>query len=62
MCVTRTKKFIQLDQLVCITKVLDKFADFIGPPHKTLKSPLPSDEADRIAQAQGELTAQEQRV
>ena len=33
--VTRTKRFIQLDQSVYIHKVLDKFADFIGPPHKT---------------------------
>ena len=35
--VTRTKKFIQLDQSVYIHKVLDKFADFIGLPHKTRK-------------------------
>ena len=40
--------------------MLDKFADFIDLPHKTLKCPLPSDATDRIAQDQEELTAQEQ--
>ena len=38
------------DQFVYIYKILDKFTDFIGPPHKTQKSLLPSDAADRIAQ------------
>ena len=38
--VTRTRRFIQLDQSVYTQKVLDKFADFLGPPQKTKKSPL----------------------
>ena len=33
VCVTRTKRFIQLHQSVYIHKVSDKFADFIDPPH-----------------------------
>ena len=40
--------------------MVDKIADFIGPPHKTRKCPLPSDAVDRIAQDQGKLTAREQ--
>ena len=57
--VTRTKKFIQIFQAVYIHKVLDMFADLICKPHTTRKCLLPSDAVDRIAQDQGELTAQE---
>ena len=32
--VTRTRRFIQLDQSVYNQKVLDKFADFLGPPRR----------------------------
>ena len=51
--VTRTRRFIQLDQSVYTQKLLDKFADFLGPPQKTKKSPLPSDASKRIARAEG---------
>ena len=54
--VTGTRRFIQLDHSVHIQKVLDKFADFLGPPQKTRKSPLPSDASKRIARAEGELS------
>ena len=54
--VTRTRRFIQLDQSVYTQKVLDKFADFLGPPQKTKKSPLPSDASERIARVEGELS------
>ena len=37
-------------------KVLDKFADFLGPPQKTKKSSLPSDASVMIARAEGELS------
>ena len=37
-------------------KVLDKFADFLGSPQKTRKSPLPSVTSERIARAEGELS------
>ena len=47
-------------QEVYTHKMLDKFADFIGPPHGARECPLPSDAADWIAQDKGELTAQEQ--
>ena len=60
VCVTCTKRFIQLDQSVYIHKVLDKFADFNGPPHKTRTCSLPSNAVDRIAQDQQELLTQEQ--
>ena len=53
--VTWTRRFIQQDQSVYTLKVLDKFADFLGPPQKTKKSPLPSDASKRIARAKGEL-------
>ena len=36
--------------------MLDKFADFLGPPQKTRKSPLPSDALERIVRAEGELS------
>ena len=36
--VTRTRRFIQLDQFVYAQKVLDKFADILGPPQKTMDS------------------------
>ena len=53
--VTRTRRFIQLYQSVCTQKLLDKFADFLGP-QKTRKSPLPSDASERIAPAEGDLS------
>ena len=54
--VTRIRRFIQLDQSVYTQKVLDKFADFLGPHQKSKKSPLPSDASERIARAGGELS------
>ena len=54
MRVTSTRRFIQLGQSLYTQKVLDKFADFLGPPQKTRKSPLPSDASERIARVEGE--------
>ena len=54
--VTRTRRIIQLDQSVYTQKLLDKFADFLGPPQKTRKSSLPSDASEKIARVEGELS------
>ena len=54
--VTRTRRFIELGQSVYTQKVLDKFANFLGPLQKTRKSPLPSDASERIARVEGELS------
>ena len=54
--VTRTRRFIPLDQSVYTQKVLDKFADFLGPPQKTRESPLPSDTSERIARVESKLS------
>ena len=52
-CDTHQEAVIQLDQSVYIYKVLDKFADFVGPSHKTRKCPLPSDAPTRLPSTKG---------
>ena len=58
--VTRTSSFLQLDQTVYASKVLEKFSAFLGPPTKIRKSPLPSDTPERIAREAPQLTEEEQ--
>ena len=54
--VTRSREYIQLDQRVYTSKVLEKFATFLGPAHKVRKSPLPSDAVYLIARLKQELS------
>ena len=58
--VTRDSRSIRLDQSVYTQKVLDKYADFLGPSGKTRKYPLPSDAADQLAQNDSDLTEEQQ--
>jgi hypothetical protein len=58
--VTRSSEYIKLDQSVYTEKVLDKFADFLGPPHKTKKYPLPSDAAAMLGCPDAGLTEDDQ--
>ena len=51
--VTRTRKYMQLDQSVyAVIKVLNMFEAFLGSTQKTRKYPLPSNAVDLIAQEQ----------
>ena len=59
--VTRTRKYMQLNQTVYAAKVLNMFEAFLGPTQKTRKYPLPSNAVDLIAQEQEELSEEQQR-
>jgi hypothetical protein len=59
--VTRTRGTLKLDQSVYTQKVLDKFADFLGPRGKTKYYPLPADAADQLAQQDSDLTVEQQQ-
>ena len=58
--VTRSRKYIQLNQSVYTSKVLEKFVTFLGPTHKVRKSPLPSDAVERIGRVEQELSDADQ--
>ena len=58
--VTRSRHYIQLDQSVYTSKVLEKFVTFLGPTHRVRKSPPPSDAVDRIARVEQELSDADQ--
>ena len=61
VCVTRTKRFIQLDQSVYIKSCwIHLLTSLVHLTRHVSKCPLPSNAVDRIAQDQGELTEQEQ--